>query len=381
MLADYEVCEFQHKWQEMVDTFELHDNMWVKEIYAKRNMWATALIRGNFFAGFRTILRCEGLHSEIGKFVHSRHNLTDFLLHDHRALNYMRYKEVEADFASNYGELVLHTNFHSLERSAVKVFTKEIFILFCGVLARSSAMLVSGSKEACDCSIYTVSKYRLSQRDWRASFYPGSDTFKCMCKRMESFDLPCEHILAVLFYLHFADLPKCLVLNRWTKNAKDAIGGSSVDQPKYWDSHQVSRFTALMSRYRWVSKLACQSGEEYSQHMDQAVECILNVESNIGLASASRTDAQQGGNDVLRDSASCKSKGRGVASSTSKKQTRVTHCSLCGGPGHNKKTCATCKRRTATANSSVIVHFMMTHTIVVVICWNFTLTFGLTLQE
>lgn len=77
----------------------------------------------------------------------------------------MQYKEIEADFASDYGEVVLHTNFHSLERSAAKVFTKEIFNLFCGVLAWSSAMMVSGCKETWACSIYTVSKYQLSNRD------------------------------------------------------------------------------------------------------------------------------------------------------------------------------------------------------------------------
>lgn len=64
MLGDYEVGEFQRKWQQMVDTFELHGNMWVIEMYANRSIWATALKRSNFFVGFRITSRCEGLHSE-----------------------------------------------------------------------------------------------------------------------------------------------------------------------------------------------------------------------------------------------------------------------------------------------------------------------------
>lgn len=69
----------------------------------------------------------------------------------------------------------------------------------------------------------------------------------------------------------------------------------------HWDSHQASRFTALMSQYRWLGKLASQSDKEYSQHMDQGVEWIQNFESSRGLVSASRNDAEQGGNDILRD--------------------------------------------------------------------------------
>lgn len=248
MLGDYEIGEFRCKWQSLVDEFDLHENRWVIETYEKRKMWATAYIRGNFFAGFRTTSRCEGLHSEIGKFVHSRYNLTDFLLHFHRALNFMRFKEVEADFATDYGELVLQTTFQSLERHASKVFTRELFFMFRDILARSSAMVVNGNcKETCTYRIYLVSKYQVSQRQWRVSFYPSENKFKCSCRRMESFGLPCDHIVAVLVHLHFPKLPKCLVLDRWSKNAKDAIcSTSSTHRPNYWDSHFASRYGAYV---------------------------------------------------------------------------------------------------------------------------------------
>jgi len=34
---------------------------------------------------------------------------------------------------------------------------------------------------------------------------------------MESIGIPCEHIVAVLVYLNFADFPKSLVLNGWSQ--------------------------------------------------------------------------------------------------------------------------------------------------------------------
>ncbi|KAJ1388901.1 Zinc finger, CCHC-type superfamily [Sesbania bispinosa] len=100
MLGDYEVSEFKHGWEVMVKEFRLEENNWVKELYEKKRMWATAYIRGNFFAGFRTTSRCEGLHGQLGKFVHSRTDLVGFLKKYGRFLEVLRYNELEADFES-----------------------------------------------------------------------------------------------------------------------------------------------------------------------------------------------------------------------------------------------------------------------------------------
>lgn len=79
MLSDFDVSEFEEKWNEMVAKFGLEDNNWINELYGKKKMWATAHIRGNFFAGIRTTSRCESFHMHLSKYVHSRINLTDFV--------------------------------------------------------------------------------------------------------------------------------------------------------------------------------------------------------------------------------------------------------------------------------------------------------------
>lgn len=82
-------------------------------------MWSTAYIRGNFFAGFRTTSRCEGLHSKFRRYVNARTSLAHFIKHFYRWLHYMRYREVEADFSSLFGELVVQTQLECLESSLV----------------------------------------------------------------------------------------------------------------------------------------------------------------------------------------------------------------------------------------------------------------------
>ncbi|RYR08057.1 hypothetical protein Ahy_B05g075603 [Arachis hypogaea] len=117
MLGDYEVGVFEQKWEEMVGFFGVEDREWIVDMYGKRNMWATAHIRGKFFVGFRTTSRCESLHAVLKRYVKSRHNLTEFVQHFQRCLSYMRHREDLADFKSSTGQPVMQTHFQQLERA------------------------------------------------------------------------------------------------------------------------------------------------------------------------------------------------------------------------------------------------------------------------
>ena len=223
MLAELGIGQFKKKWTEMLDKFGLHENGWVKDMYEKRRMWATSHIRGNFFAGFRTTSRCEGLNSKIGKLVTSRCSLTKLIQHLTRLMNHIRYKEMEADFKSSYGDLVLETQFKELERYGANTFTNEIFFMYREALKRASGLIVVGCKQTATQHIYVVTRYPGSGREWHVSFHPSTCLFKCACQRMESMGLPCHHVLAVLIFLKLSELPDSLVLKRWTKFAKDGV--------------------------------------------------------------------------------------------------------------------------------------------------------------
>ncbi|KAJ1401057.1 Zinc finger, CCHC-type [Sesbania bispinosa] len=119
MLSDWDVAEFEQRWNNMLSMFGLEDNTWLREMYEKKNMWATTYIRGQFFAGIRTTSRCKALYCHLGKFIHSRINLTEFMQQFHRFLTYFRFREVEVDFRSVHGEPVLQTNFHTLESAVL----------------------------------------------------------------------------------------------------------------------------------------------------------------------------------------------------------------------------------------------------------------------
>ncbi|XP_057444440.1 protein FAR1-RELATED SEQUENCE 5-like [Lotus japonicus] len=68
MLCDLEVAKFEKKFAEMVIECGCQDNVWVQDLYAQKKMWATAHMRGEFFAGSRTTSRVEGLHAQVGRY-------------------------------------------------------------------------------------------------------------------------------------------------------------------------------------------------------------------------------------------------------------------------------------------------------------------------
>ncbi|RYR13964.1 hypothetical protein Ahy_B04g070686 isoform A [Arachis hypogaea] len=129
MLGDYEIPVFKHKWVQLIEEFGLEDKPWVINMYKEKHIWATAYIRGKFFAGFRTTSRCEGLHSVVARYVGSRYDLTSFVEHFQRCVAHLRFKEFNADYESTRRVPVMQTCIELLERYAAELYTHEIFFV------------------------------------------------------------------------------------------------------------------------------------------------------------------------------------------------------------------------------------------------------------
>jgi hypothetical protein len=199
-LGDFDVGKFKRKWEKMVVDFGLENNRWVQEMYDKRHMWATAHIRGKFFAEFRTTSRCEGLHAQFGMYVNYQTNLLEFLQQYFRCLNYLRFSELEGDFGSIHGEPVLEIPLPIIERVVGTVYTREVFLFFQPVLRRACTCTVVDSSQTLSCYFYTVTKYPKQDYEWQVSFSSSILKFKCSCERFESLGIACEHIIVVLVY-------------------------------------------------------------------------------------------------------------------------------------------------------------------------------------
>ncbi|KAJ1440986.1 Zinc finger, SWIM-type [Sesbania bispinosa] len=214
--------------------------------------------------GLSTTSRCEGLHAQLARFVHSRHDLVGFLQNFDRCLESLRCNEIEADFATVVGEQVLQTNLHRLERSASRIFTREVFLLVHPAIARGSTMRVTGCTQTMSQTIYTVSKYARPNNRWHISYNENPLCFKCSCQRMECWVLPCDHLIGLLVHLDIEEIPKYLINDK-----RNCI----------WESVFLARCGALDFLCRKMNKLAGKSSARF-----QRIRDIIKHETDLMIA-------------------------------------------------------------------------------------------------
>ncbi|MCH80503.1 protein FAR1-RELATED SEQUENCE 5-like, partial [Trifolium medium] len=183
-------------------------------------------------------------------------------------------------------------------------------------------------------------KYRDEGYVWRVSHSPLTDEFKCSCLRMESIGIPCEHIVAILVYLDFVDFPNSLVLNRWSKFAKESIRGNYEDGSHYWDSHLVARHANLVYLSKEVSDLAYIDVDDYRQSLDYLTDELNRLKGKYLEGNGPHNlHVPVEVEDILNPQCS-RSKGGGQsANTTTGRPMRPNSCGRCGEGGHNKRSC------------------------------------------
>ncbi|MED6167813.1 hypothetical protein PIB30_006093 [Stylosanthes scabra] len=130
---------------------------------------------------------------------------------------------------------------------------------------------------------------------------------------MESFGLPCVHILAVLVRLDLGYLPKSLILHRWTKTAKiDTSCATGDDRSNDDAAIYRSKVGALLHHCKRFVKDACMSEEDFKAYSEKIVEETILLE----------TKGTGRGNNLVGT-----------------RSVRRRKCSTCGQLGHRRPKC------------------------------------------
>ncbi|XP_015970746.1 protein FAR1-RELATED SEQUENCE 5-like [Arachis duranensis] len=311
MLADMEIDEFETHWESMVNECGVREVEWVKDLYTKKHAWATAYIHGRFFAGVQTTSRCESLHAKLERFVESRYVVLEFVRNFQRCVDFLRDTEDELDFRSWYGTPVLQTEFIELEKFGWTMFTRKMFLRLRDSLKRCVRVRICEFNDTDNPHAYTLQKYRRPEMNWKVYRDHISNRFSCTCMRMESFGIPCVHILSVCVRLDLVEIPESLVLRRWSKAAKLEIHNHCVEQhtadPSVTYRTQLGAFSQLCKR---LGRVACISDEDFKLYSKKLMSDALFLEIKYGLRPS--TDDITTANDCgVKDPIRVKTKGTG----------------------------------------------------------------------
>ncbi|XP_016185044.1 protein FAR1-RELATED SEQUENCE 5-like [Arachis ipaensis] len=340
MLADMEIEEFEAYWESMVNECGVREVEWVKDLYTKKHAWATAYIRGRFFARVRTTSRCESLHAKLGRFVESRYGVLEFVRNFQRCVDFLRDTEDELDFRSWYGTPVLQTEFVELEKSGWTMFTREMFLRYRDSLKRCVRVRICEFDDSDNPHAYTLQKYRRPEMNWKVYRDHISNRFTCSCMRMESFGIPCVHILSVCVRLDLVEIPESLVLRRWSKAAKLEIhnqcGEQHIVEPSVTYRTRLGAFSQLCKR---LGRVACMSDEDFKVYSNKLMSDALFLEIKYGLRPL--TDNMTTANDCgVKDPIRVRTKGTARMSQAGGSAPKTKRkCSTCGKLGHRRTRC------------------------------------------
>lgn len=214
---------FEQCWNDMVNTYGLHDNNWVKMMYEKRHKWAEAFISGHFFARMRSTQRCEGMNRYVKGYLKSGVKLFELIPALDRALLRLRNKVVEEDFRSNNFTHVLTSQLRNLEHHAATIFTDSVFEHVRKEIDRVGSLITSGSMPFGSSRLFFTSRYNSNnlQNEYTTFYYPKNNHhMECSCTLFECEGIPCSHMFNIMKHEHMNEIPSSLILKRWTKSAK-----------------------------------------------------------------------------------------------------------------------------------------------------------------
>ncbi|CAN1160370.1 Protein FAR1-RELATED SEQUENCE 5 [Linum perenne] len=364
--ANYEEVEFEHQWQAFVENCGLQDDKWVREhLYDRHDAWAHTYLQSTFLAGITTTSRCEGINSQLGRYLNNRYNLFGVFTHFTRWMRDLREKEVKMDFESSYSlPEIKYVALKSIELSGAHAFTRKVFYEFRDELGKSIGVTTSSFESSEQLHTYKLSTLNNTNKTWEAKFDVSNLSVKCSCSKFEHTRIPCSHMLYILKEEHRGELPSSFVDTRWSKNPKSL---ERLHEDKTMDETQLVSYKYGLLQYSTLrycelgskSDTACKHA---TTNMTTLCEELEQFDSN----SAKRPKVMVADEyKNVKDPAAVRYKGCGNVKG--KKINSTRKCSKCKEIGHRKDKCPKKDEEGGPSNANQEVNIQLICSLLIII--------------
>ncbi|KAL6124652.1 hypothetical protein ACLB2K_077164 [Fragaria x ananassa] len=123
------VTKWEAEWHSLVARHGLVDNVWVTDLFNKRERWAEAFFRGHFYGGMCSTQRVEGMHSKLKPDLDRYTLISEMLPRMERSVSRIRDRVLYDNFRQKNSAHVFETHMRGVEEDACKLFTYDIFIM------------------------------------------------------------------------------------------------------------------------------------------------------------------------------------------------------------------------------------------------------------
>ncbi|KAL6194477.1 hypothetical protein ACLB2K_035561 [Fragaria x ananassa] len=281
----------------MNDKLDLHDDIWIRNMYEKRDKFCQAFFGDIFMARMRRTQRCEGMNKEFNKRVLGKgKSLVELVALVYRLLMKLRHNQERDEFININSFPGAVTHLVDLEIQASSIFTHNVFKWIVREIKKESFITL---KQGAECHedgsrVYKVSVYKRPGFDHIVVYHPEKET----------------------------------------DSAEDPI----MSMPR--EALEVSRYGALTAECNQLCFYASKTDagnllQKEISILSSIVEGFVKEKEKV---QAPATPSNMKGN-VMRDPIPVRTKGREKNDKKTEAPRQSITCGYCQGIGHNSQTC------------------------------------------
>ncbi|XP_038898407.1 protein FAR1-RELATED SEQUENCE 2 isoform X2 [Benincasa hispida] len=258
--------EFEKRWWEMVDKFQIREDEWLQLLFDDRKKWVPTYVKNYFLAGMSTIERSGSVTSFFDKYICKETSFKEFIKHSEIFFKDMLELEANADFETLHQEPVLKL-LSPFEKQMATIYTTTMFKKFqLQILGAASCQV---HKQTEDGVTVTYHIHDLEEhQDYLVAWNKTELDICCLCRSFEYRGILCRHTILVLQISGLTSIPHKYILKRWTRSAKVRLSESSNRL-----HYRVQRFNNLCKHAIKLGELGSLSQETY----DIATEALEEV--------------------------------------------------------------------------------------------------------
>ncbi|CAL5033255.1 unnamed protein product [Urochloa decumbens] len=138
---DRKSCEFESKWQAMLDKHEINGDQRFEHLYEMRKSWVPAYFMQRFFPFLQTIARSEGFNAVLKRYVNLKDSIYNFV-QQYKKIQQRIFSKQDLQEAVTVTKVPHYLTGHPMERQMKEVYTRKLFNVFQQELQLSSSYYV-----------------------------------------------------------------------------------------------------------------------------------------------------------------------------------------------------------------------------------------------
>ncbi|GAB4846800.1 Protein FAR1-RELATED SEQUENCE 11 [Ancistrocladus abbreviatus] len=258
--------DFELGWREMVNSFALHSNRHIANLFSLRSLWALPYLRSHFFAGLTTTGQSKLINAFIQRFLSAQTRLAHFVEQVAVAVDFKDQAGEQQTMQQNLQNICLKTG-APMESHAASILTPFAFSKLQEQLVLAAHYASFQVEDG-----FLVRHHTELEGGRKVYWVPREGIISCTCHHFEFTGILCRHALRVLSTGNCFQIPERYLPLRWCRS-----NSSSMRLLPGTLNDQVARVQLLRSL---VSTLVAESAKS-KERLETATQQVSVLLSRI----------------------------------------------------------------------------------------------------